>query len=368
MKTIAVVMNIPSPYRSDLFNYIQSEFKNYNVYIIYQSENEDNRKWKIETKLKNEIFLESKTFKIKKKLDYKYIHISRNLETKLKSISPDLVVVAEYNIDSFRTVRWCIKNNIRYTSWTDGTTNSETNINVIHKILRKYIISNANSYIASSSRSMENQVSYGANAEKITISPLTVNTKKYLYKKENKIINEKIKLLFVGRLVEIKGIDILIDIMSKLNRDNYELNIVGDGYLLTDLEKKIDNYGLKNNIFFRGYLEGEELLQYYRMSNLFILPSLSESFGLVILEAMCNSLGIICSEYVDSHPDLIKKGKNGIIFNPLDEVDCLIKLRYILDNEAILEKMGDESFQIAESFSIQNSAELFKKGIDMGLY
>ena len=76
MKTIAVVMNIPSPYRSDLFNYIQSEFKNYNVYIIYQSENEDNRKWKIETKLKNEIFLESKTFKIKKKLDYKYIHIS----------------------------------------------------------------------------------------------------------------------------------------------------------------------------------------------------------------------------------------------------------------------------------------------------
>nr|WP_238336960.1 glycosyltransferase family 4 protein [Carnobacterium inhibens] len=179
----------------------------------------------------------------------------------------------------------------------------------------------------------------------------------------NIVKNNKVKLLFVGRLVESKGIENLIEVLPMLNRNDFELNVIGEGYLLNDLIKKVQLLGLQNKVFFRGYLEGEALLKYYRESNIFILPSLSEPYGLVMLEAMCNSLSIICSDYVDSHPDLIEHNLNGLIYNPLDNLDFEKKINYLLNNKGLIEKMGNESYKKALKYSIENSALLFKNSI-----
>lgn len=363
MKKVAILLNIPSPYRSDLFQSINDINGEFEIYTIYQNKNEDNRKWEIANHIENELFLKSKTIKIKRKLDYKYIHISLDLEKKLKFISPDLVIIAEYNPNSIRAAKWCIKNNIKYISWTDGTYNSESNINYLQKKSRKYIVRNANSFIASSTRAMENQILYGAEKEKITISPLTVNINNFLYKKSNVVKADTVKLLFVGRLVEAKGIEFLINTLSKLNREDFELNIIGEGYLLDDLNKQVQSLNLQNKVIFRGYLEGEPLFNYYKQSNVFILPSLSEPYGLVVLEAMCNSLAIICSEFVDSHPDLISEGINGLVFNPLDEKNFKKTLEYLLNNKTLIEQMGNESYKIASQYSIKHSALLFEQAI-----
>ena len=68
MKRVAIITNIPAPYRVDFFDYLQKNYGEYEFTIIYSSRNEDNRSWDVDQeKMKNSVFLESKTLKIKKK-------------------------------------------------------------------------------------------------------------------------------------------------------------------------------------------------------------------------------------------------------------------------------------------------------------
>ena len=107
-KRLAVITNIPSPYRVDFFHYLQQHEKEYEIHIIYASENEDNRSWEIDReKMKNSHFLGSWTLKIPRRYDTKYIHISRGVGTLLKRLQPDVVVGSEYNPTILQAVRYC---------------------------------------------------------------------------------------------------------------------------------------------------------------------------------------------------------------------------------------------------------------------
>ena len=110
MSRIAVVTNIPAPYRVDLFNYIQTTVKEHELHIIYTSKNEDNRPWSIpENKLLNSHILSSRVIRLDGKTDKKYIHIPFNLRTVLYEIDPDIVIAMEYNLTALQTLWWCKK-------------------------------------------------------------------------------------------------------------------------------------------------------------------------------------------------------------------------------------------------------------------
>ena len=96
MKHVAIITNIPAPYRVDFFDYLQKNYTQYQFTIIYSSKNEDNRKWEIDqNKMCNSIFLESKTIKIKKRFDNYYLHIPMGVSKVLNKVKPDVVVGSE---------------------------------------------------------------------------------------------------------------------------------------------------------------------------------------------------------------------------------------------------------------------------------
>ena len=144
MKHVAIITNIPAPYRVDFFDYLKKNYTDYQFTIIYSSKNEDNRKWDIEQeKMNTSVFLESKTIKIKKRYDTKYIHIPWGVADVLDRIAPDVVVGSEYNPTIIQALQYCRKKEIPFVSWTDGTLFSERNINFVQKFLRKYVIKHA---------------------------------------------------------------------------------------------------------------------------------------------------------------------------------------------------------------------------------
>ncbi|MDU2828387.1 MAG: glycosyltransferase, partial [Clostridium perfringens] len=218
MKKICIITNIPSPYRVDLFNYLIENFKEYNFEIIYSSVSEDDRGWNLDSnKLKNSHFLKSRSIVIKEKLDNKHIHFSFEIKKCLKKYNPDVIIGCEYNPISIVAYTWAKLNNKKYISWSDGTLNSEKNINILQKIIRKIICGNSNALIASSSKTKEAQIAYGADKNNIYLSYLTVDIHKYLTKKCEKKYEENLgKLLFVGRLSYTKGVDLLLNALSKI--------------------------------------------------------------------------------------------------------------------------------------------------------
>jgi glycosyltransferase involved in cell wall biosynthesis len=123
--------------------------------------------------------------------------------------------------------------------------------------------------------------------------------------------------IFVGRLSEEKNLKLLVDVFNEF--ENLKLNIVGYGPQL-DYLKSIAN----KNIELHGSMANNKLNDFYQQNDVFILPSKSEPWGLVVEEALNNGLPVILSDRVGCHPEIIKNDKNGIVFN-LDDYNGLKK-------------------------------------------
>ncbi|WP_162505357.1 glycosyltransferase [Candidatus Arsenophonus triatominarum] len=126
---------------------------------------------------------------------------------------------------------------------------------------------------------------------------------KYSYEKKE---NLTLTYLYVGRLSEEKNLSFLVEIF---NERQEKLIIVGDGPEAYNLKRKA-----KSNISFLGYINNKDLKQIYKSVDVFILPSKSEPWGLVIEEALTFGLPVIVSNKVGCKDDLVFK-KNGLIFD-----------------------------------------------------
>ncbi|MEO1376985.1 MAG: glycosyltransferase family 4 protein [Cyanobacteria bacterium J06635_10] len=121
-------------------------------------------------------------------------------------------------------------------------------------------------------------------------------SKDFLQTVEKTKSNDKVDLLFVGRLVPYKGADMLIEAISMLPKNIQEqirLTIVGDGSERANLEAITQKFGLENLVTFTGWIKQQETLEYYKKSDVFCFPSVREFGGAVVLEAMACGLPCI---------------------------------------------------------------------------
>lgn len=370
-KKVVIITNIPAPYRVDLFQHLQNNYMDYTFYIVYSSESDKcGREWTVgEDKMKNSYFLQSKVITIHKKYDDRIIIIPKGVWKILDDIKPDVVVGSEYNPTIIQAMLWCKLKKIKYVSWTDGTPHSERNIGKIQKILRKFVIKNAKAYIASSTASMDNQLAFGAKKDACFISFLTVKTDKYRIKSRENISredNSPKKVLYVGSLIERKGVDLLLQAMALLSED-YVLTIVGNGSEQKQLLKMAEELGISHRINWRGFLEGEELLKCYEQNDIFVLPTREDCFGLVILEAICANLPVVCSKWADGSRDLIEPMKNGIIVDPYDKEEFAKMIRKCFEKPDIFNNLLDINEKKIQQFSFESVGKGYMDAVEYAI-
>lgn len=152
-------------------------------------------------------------------------------------------------------------------------------------------------------------------------------------------------ILYVGRLAEVKNIPLLLDVFVRLEKEfsGIVLFIVGDGPLREQLEKSIKESLEHKIIFFVGQKEGVELMAYYNLGSIFVLPSLYEPFGTVVNEALLAGCYVLCSSKAGA-TCLIQDGENGSCFDPHDSDDLLMKLK-----KAVLKTTPLQSFCVVKS-------------------
>ena len=124
----------------------------------------------------------------------------------------------------------------------------------------------------------------------------------------------RIRLLVVCRLVELKGVQILLDVLPRCEPGRFELTIVGDGPYRTSLEERAR--GVEVPVTFAGHLAGEELAHAYAAADYLVFPTLSDEWGLVVNEAFAAGLPVIGSEYSQAVQELVLEGSNGWKFYP----------------------------------------------------
>ena len=369
MKRLLIITNQPSPYRVDFFAFLQGSVTDYEIHILFQSGNEATfRKWKGgEEKLQNVHILKSGIIRTKGYTVNEHM-IPFNIVREMRHISPDIIVASEYNIAAIFARTFAQIHHIPYVSWSDGTRHSERHIGLLQKISRKYIVRGADSFIASSSGTRENQIFLGARPERIFISELCVDQTRFREFGTDSIDEknrDETKLLFVGDLIPRKGLDLLLGALYRIKDIPFTLNIVGNG---TEAEKAdmiglIHDLGLDEKVRFSGFLSGDALLEAYREASVFVFPTREDCFGLVLLEAMAAGLPVISSRYAGASADLVKFNRNGFIIDPTDPVRFSKVLKKVLKNKEMRSRMGKESRKMALEFDFEHTAPGFMEAV-----
>jgi len=152
-------------------------------------------------------------------------------------------------------------------------------------------------------------------------------------------LDSNINLLFLGRIVKSKGIQIAIDIIRKINEnsDRVTLHVLGDG---PDLDE-IKSSAINEKIIFHGYLKGEEKYRIISNCHILLLPTLyKEGLPNAILESMLFGLAIFSTK-VAGIPDIMQESINGFIINPGNLNECVEKVMNLIDNQSLLIKISE---------------------------
>jgi glycosyltransferase involved in cell wall biosynthesis len=175
-----------------------------------------------------------------------------------------------------------------------------------------------------------------APSELVFVSPYQVPSTKSISAKledieNHKVDKEKIKFIFIGKVIARKGLIYLFEASKRLIErgvSNFEIKIVGDGKEQKKLEDYCDLSGLSNYVLWEGRMDYDKLSECLIESDVFVFPSLEDTWGMVVLEAMLLAKPVLCSKYAGSS-ELIIDGGNGYCFDP-HNIDELARLMNIL--------------------------------------
>jgi glycosyltransferase involved in cell wall biosynthesis len=165
----------------------------------------------------------------------------------------------------------------------------------------------------------------GFDKSKLKIFTRAIDTNLFYYKKREK--QESIRFLYAGRVSQDKNLDFLIDVFNKIEKENCELNIVGDGPYLNELKEKNKS---NKKIKFLGKVEYNELPDIYNNSDIFLFPSITDTFGMVVLEAQSCGLPAIVSD-IGGPKEIIIDGETGFIAKANDINSWIEKINQLIN-------------------------------------
>ncbi|MCC7550974.1 MAG: glycosyltransferase family 4 protein [Methanobacterium sp.] len=259
-------------------------------------------------------------------------------------------------------------------AWDDPSLKSR-----LLKPLKKFMIKISSAIVLPGTKHREYFLSLGSNPEKIFLMPNVSNqtiqkedyNKTAQLKEKMNLKNKKI-VLYVGRLIKRKGIQYLLSALSQLENEDLVLLIVGSGEYETELKSRVQELGLADKVIFTGNIPQENLVFYYLMSDLVVVPSITYGIGdpwvLVLNEAMYFKKPVIATEAVGAACDMIKDNENGFIV-PEKDADALAQsmVKILEDNDLKLE-MGQKSYEIIQNkFRYHNMVNGFKQAVEYSL-
>lgn len=164
-------------------------------------------------------------------------------------------------------------------------------------------------------------------------------------------------LISVGRLSKEKGIIDLINVFKlvDIEKNDVNLNIVGDGLEYQKIKKKIISFNLTRKIKLLGYKNSDEINNLYQSSCLYVMTSFTESFGLVLVEAMSCGLPCIAFDSAEGAREIIKNGYNGYLIKNRNEHEMAKTIIQLLKNPKKLKELSENAYHTSKRYSAENA-------------
>lgn len=194
----------------------------------------------------------------------------------------------------------------------------------------------ADCIIVASTYIQKSLIKFGYDSNKIHIIPYGFPP---VFPKTYRTINQKLKILYVGGLHQLKGLSYMFDAIKDL-AEQIELTIIGSGNISKKLSEELNKYN------YLGSLSHQQVLNEMRENDILLFPTLSDGFGMVVTEAMSQGTPVIATDHCCAI-DLIQNGINGWIVPSRSSDAIKEKIIYLLNNPHEIEKNGKNALRTA---------------------
>lgn len=280
---------------------------------------------------------------------------------------PSLVIVNGYADPArVRLIRWCYQNRLPCFVWGDSNirTESRNGLRAMLKsvVLRK-ILSQASGAMCCGSLGKAYFEHYGVRKERIFMVPYEPDyelirsitpDQQAAVRVRFGLADHRKRIVFSGRLIPIKRVDLLIDAFLHIanQRPEWDLLIVGDGPLRDALKSRIPK-DLERRVVWTGFLDDQVTVSaLYRSSDVLVLPSDYEPWALVINEAAAAGLAILASDVVGAAAELIEPGLNGYRFKA-GSLEELTRYLLLVTDATQIDRFKSASGQILQRWRQQ---------------
>ena len=327
---VLFLTNIPVPYRIDFFN----EFKGYFL---------DSYKVGMDNGISLRIF----TW-LNKRWDY-------------------IIVGTHTSYNSLLAMMYMKLRGIKYILNCDGGIFYK-NESSVKKLLKKFFVSSAEYYLSTGKHTNNWLKCYGGKKNRIynyqlasfysdyISEELDVIKKDKLFIKRELSVYEQQIILSVGRFIQEKGFDVLIEAAKFFDKKNVGIYIIGGDFPLEYWYEIIETNDIKN-IHFIPFQCTKNLKKWFVIADIFVLPTRNDSWGLVVNEAMAHGLPVITTDRCNAGLELIENYKNGFIV-PVDDNNKLSeKINLLLENEMLRKQQGLNNLKKIKNYTIEKMAE-----------
>ena len=363
---IAIIVNMVAPYTTPLFAGL-AERDDCELLVVSETPMERDRRWRPETDLPfQHVLLDSWTVDLsrlsvgtgfKTRFDT-YMYVPKRPLAPLRSFSPDVVVAggsgiwsSPANIAALAARRrrdWAVA------PWWGSFSREQPTLprRLAEPWVRTFMRS-ADAWLVYGTRHVSDVVALGADPKRTVIAPITALAPEPPIEPHPPAAGETLRYLFVGRLIERKGIDVLLEAFRRV--DGGELAIVGDGPLREAVEAAASQ---DPRIRLLGHRDGEALADAYRDAHVLMVPSLYEPWGLVVHEGLAHGLPVIATDEVGASDDLIESGTNGYVV-PAGSVEALAEAM-----QAVAKWTSEQWEQAAEASDVTLASCSIERGVE----
>lgn len=348
---IALLTNIPAPYRVPVFDRIAGVLGD-DFHVFYLARQETNRRWQAPHLRHGHTYLAG----IEIPRSRGVAHINVGVVRALRRFAPDVILTSGANAAMIAAWLYARAAGLAHVACSDSWLFAEHGQSALHRLLRKAVYSSSRAYVGASEKTLELFRAYGAR-DNLFVAPLCIDNSAFAPRVDPPI-PRSFDLVFAGRLVPDKMPRFFVDVVRAVARWRpVRVLMIGDGELRATLERELRAI-TDVEAELTGFLQQAHLPRAYARGKVFCFPTVRDAWGVVANEACAAGLPVLTCDQAGCAHELVRHDINGYVL-PLDAEIWAEHAERLLRDQALWETMSKHALEVVASYTYDAAARGF---------
>ena len=372
--SVALLTNFIPPYQRPVLDLLSMRYRR--LRVLLSTAMEKNRPWTVDWQgldvvVQNTFTLKGNWHHARGFSEPLAVHVPFDTVQQLRKFSPDVVISAEMGVRTLFAILYRqLHPRSRLVIWAEAAEPNDGGRGIARRIARRVFVKNADAFLAVGGYTVEYLRRIGADNSKIFKVAYASDLARFSVNGLQRSPDAAKRLLFSGQLVERKGLipflGILADWAAAHPQQPVEFWLVGDG----PLRSTIESFPLPPNVklVLRGVFQYADLPAIYSEAGVFVLPTLADTWAVVVNEALAAGLPVLGSVYAQAVAELVENGYNGWTYRIDNRQEAFAALQRMMDTSLVeLEVMRANARDVAKNLSPEKVAGLIDAAVSSAL-